>query len=167
MLSSKSHLIIAIILAISLLLVGCSSPPDETEVREFFNSERAILERILEMSNEDYAKSKVIRIAPSFTRLEDNWGWPRPESEWGISTARWNEYRNLFSSAGLPDGINRDGEGKRDVYFPVWSEGLADNARERGMMFSPIAPSDVQGGSQRIVYKPLSGNWYYYEWVTW
>jgi hypothetical protein len=165
--SGKNRLSGKIILALLPLLAGCSSPPDEAKVRKFFDTERASLERILEMSNEDYSQNRVIRIAPSFTRLENNWAWPRPESEWGTSAARWGEYRKLFDLAGLPHGINRDGEGSREVYFPVWGEGLADNSRERGVMSSLTRPSDIQGESQRIVYKPLSGNWYYYEWVTW
>ena len=150
-----------------LLLSACVSEPDEAKVRKLFETNRPTLERILEMSNQDYAQTKVTRIAPAFTRLENNWGWPRPESELGISAARWNEYRRLFKEARLPDGIDRAGELSKGVYFPVWGEGLADNPREKGVMFSPTKPADVQGESQRILYRPLAGNWYYFEWITW
>jgi len=150
-----------------LSLTGCASEPNEAQVRKLFETKRPALERILEMSNQDYAQTRVTRIAPTFTRLENNWGWPRPESELGISVSRWNEYRKLFKEAGLPHGIDRAGDVSKGVYFPVWGEGLADNSREKGIMFSPTAPSDVQGESQRILYKKLADNWYYFEWTTW
>ncbi len=150
-----------------LSLTGCSSEPDEAQVRGLFETKRPVLERILEMSDQDYARTKVTRIAPDFTRLENNWGWPRPESELGISTSRWDEYRKLFKEAGLPHGIDRGGDVSKGVYFPVWGEGLADNSREKGLMFSPTAPSDVRGESQRINYKRLADNWHYFERTTW
>jgi len=59
---------------------------------------KADFQRLVEMANEDYARSKVIRIAHDFTRLENNWGWPRPEADWGITKVRWDEYRKLFRS---------------------------------------------------------------------
>lgn len=150
-----------------LCLTGCAPEPDEARVRELFEAGRPALERILEMSNQDYAQTKVTRIAPDFTRLEHNWGWPRPEGKLGISVSRWNEYRKLFEEAGLTHGIDRAGDVSDGVYFPVWAEGIADNSREKGVMFSPTPPSDLRGGSQRINYKRLADNWYYYEWTTW
>jgi hypothetical protein len=159
--------IVPAIAAFLLLLTGCSSEPDEAQVRKFFESKRPVLERILEMSNQDYARTKVTRIAPTFTRLENNWGWPRPDSELGVSADRWNEYRELFNEAELPHGIDRAGEVGNGIYFPLWGYGLADNSHEKGIMFSPSAPTDVEGESRRIRYKPLADNWYYFEWTTW
>ena len=152
-----------------LLFVGCSSEPepDVAQVRKVFESKRPAFERILEMSNQDYSRTKVTRIAPSFTRLEDNWDWPRPNSELGISSDRWDEYRSRFKEAGLPNGIDRAGEVEKGVYFPLWGRGLADNSREKGVMFSPTPPATVEGESVRILYKPLADNWYYFEWTTW
>lgn len=156
--------VIAILVASS---IGCSREPDELSVRRFYDTNKPTLERLLAMSNQDYSESKVIRIAHHFTRLENNWAWPRPESEWGITTARWKEYKSLFSSVGLPYGLNRDGKEYQEVYFPVWGEGIADNSREKGVVFSLTVQSDLQQESQRITYKSLAEHWYYYEWVTW
>ena len=52
------------------------------------------------MSNQDF---RIVRIAPSFTWLDDDWSWPRPASKWGLSETRWDEYRRLFREAGLID----------------------------------------------------------------
>ena len=155
--------------AIVVLLASgaCSLPADESDVRNHFEARRPAFQRILDMSNEDYSKTTVTRIAPTFTRLENNWGWPRPEAEWGISAARWDEYRKAFEAAGLSKGIDRNGQDVTQVFFPVWGEGLADNSHERGVVFSRTAPTDMAGRDQRIIYKPIADDWYYYDWVTW
>jgi hypothetical protein len=151
-----------------LLNTGCNSEPTQSDVRLLFTAKRPILERIVEMSNEDYANSSVTRISPAFTRLENNWGWPRPSDELGITAERWGEYRKLFTEAETPYGLDRVGELYTGVMFAVWGFGIADNSFSKGVMFLPDeTPSNVEGESQRILYKPLGGGWYYFEWSTW
>jgi hypothetical protein len=120
------------------------------------------------MSNEDYSRTTVTRIASDFTRLENNWGWPRPESDWGITRDRWDEYRELFMVAKLRNGIDRSNAAATDeVYFPIWGQGLADNSHEVGIVFAPHPPSNMKGESLVIEYKPISDDWYSYDWQTW
>lgn len=100
-------------LAVALMLIAltaCAREPSDDQLLRWFTDHRSDLERLVRMSDEDFAARRVIRIAPDFTRLVDNWGWPRPESEWGISRERWDEYRRMFRRVGLSSGFNRDGE---------------------------------------------------------
>jgi hypothetical protein len=152
---------------IAILFASCTSAPEEADIRRQFESKRAAFERVLEMSNEDYATSRVTRIAPDFTRLEDDWSWPRNESRWGISKPRWDEYRAAFAEAGI-DGIDRsDADNRAAVFFHVWGEGMLDSTHSRGVVYSPSPMTDFRGESQKVLYRPLDANWYYYDWVTW
>jgi len=72
------------------------------------------------MMDEDW---QMARIAPDFTWRQDSLAWPRPESEWGISKGRWDEYRNLFSKVGAKDGTTRR-EKSSDIIIDVWSWGI-------------------------------------------
>jgi hypothetical protein len=63
------------------------------------------------------------RIATNFTWKDDNFAWPRPQSGWGISAERWDEYRSVFRSAGIAYGTNRK-ERSSDVMLLVWTWGL-------------------------------------------
>ena len=120
----------AAVVSVFLLIVWLATwgenaplPLDEGLMRHF-PSKEADLNRLLHMSNED---AKVIRIAYDFTRLDDDWGWPRPEAKLGFSTQRWDEYRDLFDQLGLPVGLER-AEPKDGiyVYFPVSAKGLGN-----------------------------------------
>jgi hypothetical protein len=128
---------------------------------------RADFERLVRMANEDYARSKVIRIAYDFTRLESTWAWPRPEVEWGISGARWHEYRALFQLLDLPAGLDRTGPRYENIHLMVYGVGLAGEGREYGYLFSRTPPTQIQDpGDMVYATKPLEGNWYVYEWVV-
>jgi len=70
------------------------------------------------MSDEDPQMS---RIATDFLWKKDNVGWPRPQSEWGISQQRWDEYKKIFKRADFDDGVTRWGN---DVKVGVWSWGI-------------------------------------------
>jgi hypothetical protein len=62
------------------------------------------LDRLVEMMDEDW---QMARIAPDFTWRQDILAWPRPESEWGISKGRWDDYRSMFRKVGAKDGTTR------------------------------------------------------------
>ena len=83
------------------LIFNIPHPSDDTLLRNFQEHEAdfALLAR---MASED---SRVVRIAYDFTWLEDNAGWPRPESELGFSRQRWDEYRRLFRKLDLEAGL--------------------------------------------------------------
>jgi hypothetical protein len=149
--------------------------PTDAALIEDFQSKESNLNKLLQMSNED---PKVIRIAYDFTRLEDNWGWPRPESELGFSQQRWDEYRALFRKLDLPVGIER-AEQKDGVfvYFPVSTRGLGNGhgsskgyaylERELTPLLDSLDDEAVKQFYQReasnrgvTLYKKLKGNWY-------
>jgi hypothetical protein len=64
-----------------MALTACSLPSD-SELVERFQRNKADFETLVRMSNEDHT---LVRIADDFTRLENDWSWPRPESKWGIT----------------------------------------------------------------------------------
>jgi hypothetical protein len=120
---------------------------------------------LLEKSQADY---KVIRIASDFTWLDNNAAWPRPESEWGISNERWDEYRNLFKKLGLNGGILRDNQGEI-TYLIVSSSGLITNGSSKGYAYCKSEPAPIVSSlddttswpkGKRIIFKQLRGHWY-------
>ena len=174
------HITAALILLAAL--AGCDlifdiPHPTDAALIEDFQSKEADLNKLLRMSNED---AKVIRIARDFTRLENNWGWPRPEPELGFSRQRWDEYRALFHKLDLPVGIERaDQKEGVFVYFPVSTRGLGNgNGSGKGYAYlerelSPLLDSlddeSVRQFYERerpkdtvTLYKRLKGNWYLY-----
>jgi hypothetical protein len=137
-------------------------------------------EHLVRMATEDYARTKVTRIAPTFTRLEDNWAWPRPGNEWGITWERWEEYRALFEELGLPAGLvvvpyprlelvpsGEEDVGRRRVRmveFIVRGVGMAGEGREYGFLWSPEPPTQVrQRGRYEFTTVPYGGSWYRYD----
>jgi hypothetical protein len=158
------------------LIFDIPHPTDATLIEDF-PSKEPDLNKILQMSNQD---AKVIRIAYDFTRLENNWGWPRPESELGFSRQRWDEYRALFRKLDLPVGIERaDQKDGVFVYFPVSTRGLGNgNGSGKGYAYlerelSPLLDSlddeSVRQFYERerpknsvTLYRKLKGNWYLY-----
>ena len=150
-----------------LTLVGCASEPSDDQLLRWFARERAQLEPLVQMCDEDFAARRVIRVAPSFTRLARDWGWPRPESEWGISRQRWDEYRRLFRRSGLSGGLNRNGEHYGQILFSRWDTGLLDNTRRRGVLFAHADPVSIRAERQTFDVRHIEGQWYLYTWVTW
>lgn len=107
----------AILLILSLQWWGYLHPSDWT-LRLRFKRQRAELERIVAMSDED---SQMSRIASDFLWTRDSAAWPRPESKWGITKKRWDEYREIFRRAHFDAGASR---GENDVMVIVWSSGI-------------------------------------------
>jgi len=112
---------IGVLVLISSLWWGCGSHrPSDEALEKQFNKQRPNFERLVKMMDEDWQMS---RISSDFTTRQDNGSWPRPESEWGISKQRWNEYNKIFVEAGLKDGTTRR-ENSSDVLLDVWSAGI-------------------------------------------
>jgi len=111
----------SLLILIMVLWVACTprQPTDASLLRQF-NQHQSDLERIAAMMDEDWGMS---RIAPDFTWRQDTVAWPRPESEWGISKSRWDEYRELFRKAGIESGTTRR-EKSSDIIFYVWTWGI-------------------------------------------
>jgi hypothetical protein len=106
---------------VALLWWGCGPhQPSDQSLELQFKEQRVALERLVAMSDEDW---QMARIAPDFLGRQDNGSWPRPESDWGISTKRWNDYREIFTEAHIQDGLTRR-EKSSDILIGVWSWGI-------------------------------------------
>jgi hypothetical protein len=163
-----------IIIFLVALMFGCdlasrpSHPSDEQLIQNFQRHE-AEFNMLVEMSNQD---SHVQRIASDFTWLQDNTGWPRPESELGFSRQRWDEYRRLFKELKIPGGLVRDPKPRpTTVMFFASSYGLVTGGSSKGYIYateeqSPIVDSheleQADMKNRHSVYKRLKGNWYIY-----
>lgn len=139
--------------------------PADHELEAMFKAHQEEFETLVKMSDVD---ERVIRIAPDFTWLKTNVNWPRPESEWGISKERWDEYRRLFKVVKLQDGLDRDEKGDR-VYFIASSQGLITNGSAKGYAFARVDVNPLVQSldtptswprDKRVFYKRLSDNWY-------
>jgi hypothetical protein len=113
------YVCIGILVTLSLLWWGCGPhEPSDAALELRFQEQRPELERLVDMSDED---PEMTRIADTFLWKRDNVGWPRPQSEWGISKERWAEYKRIFKRSDVDGGISRWGE---DVRIMVWRWGI-------------------------------------------
>lgn len=166
---------VAILLTL-ILAIGCDSlswnspHPSDQDLIKNFEKHEAEFNELIKMPNED---SKVIRIAYDFTRLEDNWGWPRPESEWGFPRQRWDQYRSLFKKLELRSGLSREtGQDGTVIYLTAFAKGMVNRGSAKGYAYSeneqsPLFdsldqnPIDPQKRKKHdVVYKKIKGNWY-------
>lgn len=147
-----------------VLLPGACSNHSSVDLRKQFERNKSNIVEILGMQEQD---SNVVRIAPTFTRLKDDWSWPRKDI--GISTERWDRYRALFASAGITDGVQNDGEYK---WFFVASKGLSVGSENRGFVHASKVPSPIVTDfdecpkAKGICYIAIESNWYLFQWRT-
>jgi len=172
-----------ILFVLLVLIVGVAQDPfnldtphpsDDTLIANFQKHE-ADFNKLVTMSNED---SKVIRIASTFTRLENNWAWPRPDSELGFSKQRWDEYRALFDRLGLKSGISRERDSMGPIIFmTAFSKGMVNRGSSKGYAYfehellpvfasldqNPVEPTKRQ--KHDVVYRQIKLHWYLsYDW---
>jgi hypothetical protein len=154
-------------LIFGLMSLGESAPhPSDQYLEQMFLAHEGDFNRLVEMSNVDM---HVVRIAPDFTWLDNNAGWPRPESQLGFSPQRWDEYRSLFAKLRLTSGILNYQPNL--ILFLASTKGLVTSGSMKGYAYSLKEPEviveslDNPSFSQsHIVYKRLKGNWYlFYE----
>jgi hypothetical protein len=170
-------LIVAGLTAMTVLvyLVIIPHPPVDQQLEELFVNQRADFDRLNDMAEED---RHMARIAQDFTWHQDNFAWPRPKAEWGITKERWDKYRALFQKAKVLEGMNRQ-EKSSDIEFIAWSWGLVTG----GVIISYVFCGEPKDGlshtlfpcidqkksgekeetGQRSRYKQLDGNWYLFE----
>ena len=120
---------IIIVILILWWWVAPHEPSDQTLEKSFYRK-RPDLERLVAMMEED---SRMTRVASEFLWTQESFSWPRPESEWGISRARWNEYRKLFDRAGIEKGAARRGRSE-DVFLIVYSWGIVPSGFSVGYL---------------------------------
>lgn len=98
---------------------GCGPlQPGDWMLKLRYQLHRSELARIVAMLHED---PQMTRIASDFLWTQDNVAWPRPESQWGITNRRWDDYREIFKQANFEAGAARRGN---DVKIFVWSWGI-------------------------------------------
>src|SRR6185437_8561651 len=149
-----------------------SAPSDDSLMKQF-NKHRGDLETLVSMAETD---SSMNRIADDFIWRKDTVAWPRPESQWGITAYRWNDYRKLFRKVGLSDGFSEDDQG--DIYFISYTAGSVVSGMSKGFVycrktesspnaFLPCTERHLSGkhegaegnGSE---YRQLAEHWYLY-----
>jgi hypothetical protein len=161
---------LAAIVSLQLLTVSClfgdRPHPTDASLIENFEKNRDDLERLAAMCRED---ANMVRIAPSFLWRVDHAGWPRPESEWGITKERWDQYRELFGKLGLTMGINN--YQPESIYFLSSTRGLVTGGSSKGYAYLSEPPErteesldDFKFEKEGAVYRHLTGDWYlFYE----
>ena len=167
-------------LFLALVTVACdpfnydAKHPSDAKLISNFAEHEDTFQKLVRMSNQD---SQVIWVARDFTRLETNWGWPRPDSELGFSRQRWNEYRKLFNQLGLESGLDRESSSNgAAIYLVACSKGMTMRGSSKGYVYSeqPLTnvvasldsearlPANTKHGA---MYKPIKEHWYLcYEW---
>jgi hypothetical protein len=169
---------IAVLSGISLLWLGCGVAPSDESLEKRFHQQRVALEHLVAMMNED---SQIIRVSPNFIGKRDNGAWPRPESEWGISAQRWDDYKRLFGQTGFKEGTSRAIE-SADVLVLVYTEGLVTSGSATSYLHCgpktdrqtyvepPCAERKASGSgmygsstSYGYRYKKLTEDWYIYQ----
>ena len=157
------------------LAAGNSRPTSDEALQARFLAHRADFERLVAMANED---NHLTRIAPDFTRLDDDASWPRKNV--GISEQRWNDYRQLFQKVGAKTGISRS-EDSPGIFISIFTQGLVPSGSEKGFVYSqtPLSPVrksldnrppqalwDGPDHNHILVYRPIGDHWYifYQEW---
>jgi len=162
------------IVVLVLLLMWSWAAPSDNALGKRFQSHRFELETLARMSEED---ADVIKVADTFIRLKNDWSWPRPESEWGITRERWDEYRRLFREVGLI-GWEKDDVGNIDLV--AHSTGFApaglttkgfvhcNSALTPDKAFLPCVEQRDRGQSDTkanrgSTYRKLDQDWYIFE----
>jgi hypothetical protein len=149
-----------------------STPSDEAMTKQF-SRHRGGLEELAAMAKED---SPMSRIAFDFTWRQDSVAWPRPESEWGITRDRWDQYRRLFRQVGVSEGLIQDRNG--NIYFLVHTQGSVVGGSSKGFVYCRTikgSPDTFPACSEQhdfdrhddgkgngIEYRHLSQSWYIY-----
>ena len=126
----------------ALALGRVSSAPSDAALTQQFNRHRNELETLATMANEDSGMS---RIARDFTWRRDSVAWPRPESEWGITEARWDQYRRLFRKVGATAGLIQDQQG--NIYFLLHTEGSVVYGASKGFVYCQTTDASPSVGS--------------------
>jgi hypothetical protein len=181
------------VLAIPVLLIACTvlilrftifkETPSLSELERKFPVEKADLDTLIRMSDEDGTFS---RIAPTFVDrapdTADGFGrFMDGDPKAGLPQPRWKAYRTLFSRNGIELGIQRDKWG--DAFIMVDSVGLLNRGHASGYLhcrptdeanddrFEPCVLRtesgrrnyDPQNGGEAYSFQRIGNNWYAYD----
>jgi hypothetical protein len=150
------------------MLIWLFLPPSDTSLKRQFSEHRHELERLVQMADEDV---QLIRISPSLVETVDGKQFTSSESDNGLSERRWVEYRGLFKSANLRDGLYKN-DGDIFLSFrrveridPVGSSFgyLYCPALKQQYGFVPCIEDGESGEGRGHRWKKLDSGWYIYE----
>jgi len=146
-----------------LLLAGCVKGEDAL-VRNF-HDHAACLEELRGMAQQD---AHWVRIAKEFVIDDRGRTFPLPPPRIGLLRNRSARYEALFSSCGVPEGIQRDAG---QIYFLVSTVGFAQSGRATGYAYSRTPPGPLVtrlewSRKEGRIYKRLRGNWYMFYLVS-
>ncbi len=166
--------VLAVIASAILLLMWSCQPPSIETLQRRFPKQRADLETILAMSNQD---THLLRIDPTWLMNDETKEFLQYDPAAGITQERWNEYRRLFSRDGISQGIQRE-PGSDDAFIIVDSEGLLNDGISNGYLFCGARPvhryapctssaakgshqfSGVGANDEGYSFIKLEGSWY-------
>ena len=150
-------------------------PPTDQQLETYFVDHRADFDRLKEMAEED---RHMARVAQDFTWRQDTFAWPRPETDWGITKERWDNYRAYFHKAKVLEGINQQ-EKSCDIEFIAWSWGLVTGGASISYVYCgepkdgythtlfpcihQMKSAEKADNREHLRYKQLDGNWYLFE----
>ncbi len=143
-----------------------AEPPADATLEANFLQHEAEFDRLAQMVTED---SRVEYLTTDRIVLVDNYTWPRPESQWGISRERWDEYRKLFAQLGLTHGFSRMTGPKYDalllMVFAEMELGGCQVAKGYAYSTKPVVGETdsldrLPRRSQHPAFKQVKGNWY-------
>lgn len=145
--------------------IGRAQVPDDAALIGRFEEHKVDFDRLAVMLVED---KHLAGVTPERILLPDNYDWPRPESEWGITKERWNEYRALFDKLGLQHGWWRiDGRDFEAASMVVAADReLAGCEVGKGYAYSPnelprqVVSLDSLPDRSGIAFRKIGDGWY-------
>ena len=152
--------------------ICCAHPSDDLLIRRFA-AHRQEFDRLVAMSQAD---ARVIRVAPDFTRLEDDWVGPGPTLSWDSRLNAGGNTGGSLPGSTLGPALNGGGKGLTRRHIARLYPGDGTGGSTKGYVYSPTArvptypsldsvppdlPSNVTG------YRHLSGPWYLFCRFSW
>ena len=152
--------------------LAANSYDSDAKLERDFRKHRGEYQKIAEMAQSD---GPFVRIATDFTRPDTDYS--SPEKKNWISQERLAEYRVLFRSIGVPDGIGKSENSPDEVFFANSARGFILSSSYKGIAYCPTVPKPLLESLDRrplsdlydkrghvIAYKKIEDRWYlYYE----
>lgn len=158
---------VAVMLA-TVSAVACYRPPREQQLAQNFGAHRAELETLLTMAIADR----------TFSRISPGEVPPR-----GMTDSRFREYKKIFETLNIENGVNWGIPGFPDGFFVLASTSVPMGAKGKlvGYVFSLVPPGPLvsrlpisdspfevrHGHGQEGSFRALEGGWYLFYEVDW
>ncbi len=139
----------AISVVVTVLLVGylfLTRVPTTAELAGKFAERRAALQQIGGMAQADREFSRITRAYVTFAATGKT-----ESSRKAFIADRWRQYRDLFQTAGVRDGLSQDAAG--DMFFIAGGDGLIHQGHATGYLFC-VDPGSA--ASARSPYQPCT-----------